>query len=69
MNMEKSNSNKLKSWTKIRSIHKAKKWILVLELTVPLYFIGGFRFSQETDSIHSFIDNLFLFIYFYFSLI
>ena len=37
----------------------------MLELTVPLYFIDGFRFSQETDSIHYFIYNLFLFIYFF----
>ena len=46
-----------------------ENWILVLELTVPLYFIDGFRFSQETDSIHSFIYNLFLVIHFCFSLV
>ena len=40
----------------------------MLELTVPLYFIDGFRFSQETDSIHSFIYNLFLVIFFKLSL-
>ena len=37
----------------------------MLELTALLYLIDGFRFSQETDSIHSFIYNLFLVIYFF----
>ena len=41
----------------------------MLELTVPLYFIDGFRFSQETDSIHFFyIQFIFSHLFFCFKL-
>ena len=62
VNMEKSNSNNLEILDKIRSIHRTEQCTLVLELTVSLYFTDSFCFSQETNSIHSYRYNLFLFI-------
>ena len=67
--MEKSNSNIEEILDKNRSINKTEQCALVLELTVSLYFSESFRFSLETDSIHSYSYNLFLFIYFYFILV
>ena len=69
MNMEKSNSNILEILDKSISIHRTEQCILVLELTVSLYFTDSFHFSQETDSVQYFSYDLFLFIYFGFILV